>query len=395
MRNSDRATLALLSTALGGKKAEPSEDFDAEAAFSLCRRHGMLPLLSEGLSANGICLSNSAEGTLRRSAAVCVAVGMKQSAAAEELRNAFLRAGISFMPLKGISVREKYPSPVYRMMGDIDFLVKERESEKAGELLSELGFVFIRNGDRQSVWSRDTVMVELHTGLVSETSADFAEYWRNAWERAHKVNGSCEHRFSPEDEYCYLVTHIAKHFRNGGIGLRQIADIYVYKKACPELDTAYISAELERLGLSVFYGTLLRLEALLFEGAEEENETVQGAADYVLRCPFATHKSASASKGLRELAEGTGEPRLKKLFKAAFLPYREMCGLYGILKGLPFLLPVLWVVRGVDRCFIHRDSARLTVRAIMASGGAELAAQREFLNSVGLDTSFGKGAGSH
>ena len=33
------------------------------------------------------------------------------------------------------------------------------------------------------------------------------------------------------------------------------------------------------------------------------------------------------------------------LFSKAFLPYRNMSGLFPILKRLPFLLPVFWIVR--------------------------------------------------
>lgn len=372
-----------------------SDDFDLAAAVRLCRRHGILPILYAGLSRTENKPDKEKMSHLRRIAASCIIVDRAQLCVVDDIKKAFAENGIPFMPLKGLSVKPKYSHSEYRLMGDCDFLIGRKEAERAAEVLSELGFAPKRDGDRQSEWkSKEGITVELHTGVVSESNGDFVRYWGDGWDFARPTGeGSSEYRMSSEDEFDYLITHLAKHFRNGGVGLRHFTDIYVYEKSEPDMDRDYINEELGKLGLRDFYENIKRTLATWFMGGEED-ETTARITEFVMRSgSFGTADGASVSDELKRRAKGENKSRKKRLLSAVFLPYGNMCGFYPVLEKAPVLLPLFWVVRLFDRAFVHRKKAKKTITGIMVSGSSQVDEFRNMLTEVGLSPDFGHGIG--
>ena len=59
----------------------------------------------------------------------------------KETQHEMGNAGIPYVILKGCASAFYYPDPSKRLMGDVDFLVKESDLEQAGEILRQEGFV--------------------------------------------------------------------------------------------------------------------------------------------------------------------------------------------------------------------------------------------------------------
>ena len=57
---------------------------------------------------------------------------------------------------------------------------------------------------------------------------------------------------TPEDEFIYLFTHFAKHYRDGGIGCRYVVDLWVFLRNNPTMDPEKIKRELDKLQLREF-----------------------------------------------------------------------------------------------------------------------------------------------
>lgn len=65
---------------------------------------------------------------------------------------------------------------------------------------------------------------------------------------------------SKEDTYLYLLAHLAKHLKNGGAGIRQILDIWLYlQKEDDGLDKAYLRESLKALELEKLHTTIKEL----------------------------------------------------------------------------------------------------------------------------------------
>ena len=146
----------------------------------------------------------------------------------------------------------------------------------------------------------------------------------------------------------FLLTHFAKHYRNGGIGVRHMLDLYIYKKAKPDMDQQYIRGELKKLGLDVFYGHILQTISAWFEGAETTS-TTDIISDHIFRGgAFGSKEGRMMANAIRDKVEtGKTARQLKRqrLLHAVFLPYDSMCIKYPCLKKCSVLLPIMWVVR--------------------------------------------------
>lgn len=104
-------------------------------------------------------------------------------------------------------------------------------------------------------YKRPFMNIEMHRNMIDE-KYEFAKYYQNIWSKLIKSdNKNYEYYLTDEDYYIYLVAHLAKHFANGGTGIRSIIDIYIYLEHKRELNWKYINEEFSKLQLSQFSKT--------------------------------------------------------------------------------------------------------------------------------------------
>ena len=144
---------------------------------------------------------------------------------------------ISCVILKGAAAAMAYPHPMLRTMGDVDFLVKRGDLERAEKLLEENGYLLVQEKNREKhhfAYSKDKIIFELHwrIPLISESDekrmAFFEEGIGNReW---HEIGGNKFPVLPTLLNGLVLVFHIDQHLRTG-LGLRQIVDwmMYVHK----------------------------------------------------------------------------------------------------------------------------------------------------------------------
>ena len=187
--------------------------------------------------------------------------------------------------------------------------------------------------------------------------------------------------------YIHLITHFAKHYRDGGIGIKHMIDLWVYKKAKTNLDCEYVKSELEKLRLYDFFEIVEKTLDVWFDDAEEKFETKLIADTVFNSGAYGTAEDAATSKIIRAAEGKKSVTRVKFIYrlKAVFLPYKQMREKYVFLGKAPVLLPIMWIVRlfnviifkqGRVRHYIEKEK-RLTNEAIYN--------QKEKLNAVGLD----------
>ncbi|MBR1814967.1 MAG: nucleotidyltransferase family protein [Lachnospiraceae bacterium] len=142
--------------------------------------------------------------------------------------------------LKGAAAAMAYPRPTLRTMGDVDFLVKRPDFEKAAALLEENGYVLTHEKDLVSHhygYAKNHIHFELHRRipLVSETD----ETWMSRFEEGidarewHEIEGYRFPTLPVTLNGLVLMLHIDQHLRSG-LGLRQIIDWMMYAHTLPE-----------------------------------------------------------------------------------------------------------------------------------------------------------------
>ncbi len=270
--------------------------------------------------------------------------------------------GAKHMPLKGYIVKNLYPSPDMRTMGDLDLLI---EKEKCDEIVSAFvadGFTSCAEGDLHSNVERGNAYIEFHRSMVNEKHETLYGYFGNGFHRAKLADGySCRYELTHEDLYIFLIAHVAKHYRYGGTGIRSLLDLYVYRKAYPDMDYDYISAELEKIGLRIFGEKVEKIADNWFSGNfNGEYDTV---SSYIVS--GGVYGDENAPLLIEFINESQGSiktTKIKKWFETV-LPGKElMTTRYPILKKFIFLLPLFWIVRFFDTLIRTPQNFRKSVK---------------------------------
>lgn len=342
--------IALVKSALTGEKAEVSENFDWDNALNTAKKHQIIPMLYYGVQYSGITTPTEIMQFLELATYKNIAVSQNQLYALEQIYKAFDENEIDYMPLKGSVLKFVYPKPELRPMGDADILIRQEQYEKIRPIMTGLGFSEILESDHELLWNKKGVLhVELHKRLIPSHNKDYYEYYGDGWRFAeHKEN--CRYDMRDEDNYIYLFTHYAKHYRDGGIGIRHMTDLYVFAAAHSELNYGYIEKELEKLQLLKFYKSTRHTLGVWFGGEMPDNMSDFITAKIFGSGSFGTHKDSVLSQALKATKSGETARSIKskKIIHDLFLPYEAMCAKYHFLIKLPVLLPIMWIVRAFN-----------------------------------------------
>ena len=189
-----------------------------------------------------------------------------------------------------------------------------------------------------------------------------------------------------EDEFVYLFGHFAKHFRDGGIGCRHMVDLWVFLTAYPTMDMQKVTAALEILQLPDFYRHIRRLIAWWFEDREED-EHLDMISEFIFSSgSWGRMESKILAWNIRSASKAPHAPggRLGHLWRLTFPGVEQLKQKYTVLQKAPWLLPVVWVYRPVYKLLFERRSFRQEGRKLKVLSEENLAAQRKFLEAVGL-----------
>ena len=393
MLDFQKGILALVKSAIDNTKAELPEAFDWEKAIAFGKKHQILPILYWGCNNSQIAPPAEIASFLKMALLKSVAVSQRQDYYIEKMFCAFCNHHIDFMPLKGAILRKYYPEAGMRLMSDCDVLIKLPQYPRIREIMTEIGFEEKYESNHELVWEvPGNLTVELHKFVIPSYNEDYFAYFGDGWRLAKEtVDDSSRYRMTVEDALIYNFTHMAKHYRDGGIGIRHILDIYVYMNKHPNLDKAYMDGELKKLSLFDFFYNVLHTIDVWFCGKEADAMS-DHITNYIFSSgSYGTAKNKNISAAVREAKGEKPErfTRLKKWVALLFLPYGAMCEKYPVLTKAPVLLPLMWVVRWVQVLFgSKRQLIAQTNANIKVLTADNIDAFQDSLHYVGLDFDF-------
>ena len=390
MTEQQRALLLLIKSALTGEANALPNNTDLANVFQVAKRHGVDVMAYYGALLCGI--DKNAEPLRAASMRVyqSIAVSETQLAAIRKITDACEARGVLHMPLKGTLLKGLYPHAEMRRMGDADILIDCSQYDIIRSIMDELGYIENYESDHELVWSKNPVCIEFHKRLIPSYNKDYYQYYGDGWKLAALMDGySFRYKMNPCDEMVYLFTHFAKHYRDAGIGLRHIIDLWVYHKHNPNLDEAYIATELKKLQLFEFYDNIMRTLRVWFENYPDDDKTELITQFVFTSGEYGHAYNANLSNVLKNNKKGQSAQAAKchRVFKALFPDFTEMRKIYPVLKKLPGLLPIMWVVRLIYKAF-HAGDIRNFIRRRLSFKAEEVSAYQQSLNHVGLDFNF-------
>lgn len=340
--------LSVIKAVLHNKNVEViEEDMDKSVLLKIAKSHRLENFLYYGLKEMNlgelsVRLAKSHKNDVYRAAIF--------AAESELLFHAFAKNEIKFMPLKGLVIKYLYPHIDLRTMVDVDILFDESKKKEVKKVMVELGYkVKSYNAGNHDVYLKDPLMhVEMHHSLIDE-SYSLSQYYKSIWNRVILEKDSCfQYRMTDEDFYLFLIAHTAKHFLNGGTGIRNIIDIYLYlEKYKKELNINYIESELEKLGLLVFSKKISELAYYWFDEGET-NQILEQIGSYVVHSGVYGNITNAAIINIllgKKGKDSLTSSKIKYILRRIFPSYSTMKRRNKILKKIPILLPWFWFTR--------------------------------------------------
>ena len=282
--------------------AERVSRMDLAALYRMSERHLLSGITAMALESAGVQddAFTQAKGNAIRKAAIL-------DAEKGPVLDALEAAGIWHMPLKGSVIKDLYPKLGMRQMSDIDILFDASKTQDVYKAMTGLGF----------------------EGEVNE----------------HSVH---DHYTKPP--VCNFELH------------RKLF-VYCTKKGST-MDWAYISAELEKLGIADFEARGRSLALHLF-GGEELAEAEQEMLDYI--SASGTYGKVANGVNNRVDAYGGGlRGKIRYFFSRAFLPMSTVRSSFPLFAKVPVLLPFLPLYRTVRSFFNNRSKMKTELKTLFS-----------------------------
>lgn len=295
---------------------------------------------------------------------------LQQAEEITKIYRSFSEAGIKMIFLKGSILKEIYPSPDMRFMGDIDVLIPTEAMEKADEIMKRRGFQLEGESELEIVYHKKPLLnVEVHRKLVQKETPYYA-FSKAIWERAREVDGQpFMYEFLWEDFYLYQLIHLKRHFDGGGTGIRYVMDIYLFLQKWREtLDWEQLHRTAKELGIETFMEDLEQLADTWFgKGIWAETEEQRELAEYVITSGLYGVKSRyienQVQSALKKGKTSLGG-KAKYFLGRCFLPYDTMIYMYPSLRKCPILLPFCWIHRLVRAVFTKKTIVKMELKAM-------------------------------
>lgn len=288
---------------------------------------------------------------------------MFQEAEKERLVEAFNKAKIAFLPLKGWHLRSIYPKQEYRFMSDLDILIHRDDRKAASVLLSNLGYSggIGDYGSDDSYMLEPCIHVEMHLDMVSVEHDNWFHYYESIWDKAILVFGY-EYKLNWNDYFIYMMINYLKDYTLQGVGIRPIIDFYFFlEKYRSELDFDYINEEFRKLDVYDLSQETLQLVDDWFGDTpkilgNEMGDRLLNSGIYGTSEELVQHRYDKLSANVK----GRSAKKFIYLVRRAFPEMKIMKYKYPILNKAPFLLPVCWCIRLVR----HSDRAKMEIRTV-------------------------------
>ena len=351
--------------------------------YGLSKSHDMAHIVSAELDAQGL-LKNGDEISekFRKQHMIAIFRYERINYELEEICTALENAQIQFIPLKGSIIRKYYPEPWMRTSCDIDVLVRPDDLDRAIKCIQDdLGYDFEGRGSHDvSLFSPSGVHIELHYDLVEEDRANNCrDILKNAWDYAEQISeGAYRCNFSDAMFYFYHIAHMAKHFENGGCGVRPLLDLWILDKQ-EGYDAVVRDALLESGALLKFTTAARSLASVWFDGTEHTETTAQMEQYLLFGGVYGNMENRVA---IQQHKKGG---KFKYIVSRIFLPYSTIKFHYPILQKHRWLTPVMQVRRWfklVLRGGLKRSINEINVNAKMSDDKKESAT--ELLERIGL-----------
>lgn len=356
-----KTVISLIKSALYKEKTVLPEEFDYDEFKDILQRHDIWGLLYYGFYNSGIEVPDWLRLKFQKNVGLTESLWYKGGEVCETLK----QNGLEYVPLKGIVLKDLYPSAYMRRIGDVDILIRKKDYKKIRRLMLGLGYTEGNESDHELHWIKDGQLIEFHKRIIPSYNKDFYRVVGDGFE------------WIKDHEYEYIFTHFAKHYRDAGIGITHLVDLEILKRKSTDKG-------LKELHLDKFYDNVQRTLDCWFRDREFDDVTMQITDTVFNSGKYGTKETLLKSQALKELNAANGDykkARVKDFFNRLFPPYSAMKIRNPILGKIPVLLPFLWIWRIISSVFTGKAREGLRANKNISQNSD----YKDELAAVGLD----------
>ena len=272
---------------------------------------------------------------------------------------------IGILPLKGYIFKTIYPKPLFREMGDLDFLIEPGKINEMDSIMKSMSYEADDVGLEEShdVYKKDPyLVVENHRRLLPPTE-DNHWYTDGIWDRLNNSESPYFKTMTWTDFYLYHLLHFEKHYSMGGCGVKNIVDhYYAITKLKDKIDWDFVKATLPKMDYVDFEKKATGLALALFED-KDMTEELEQSLDFIM---------SSGSYGTFEEYQKFEFESYKKdfgiktkkgyFFRRMFMERERMEFIYPSLKKHRWLLPFCWIHRLFKAIFTRSDKVKTELK---------------------------------
>ncbi len=378
--------LSLIKSGIYGNKPTLSPNFNTQPIYSFAKKHQMMGIMLYGMLAAGFSSDLPEVKALYSGALSETIFHERQQTELSRLYKVLNQNSIAFMPLKGALLKEIYPRGEFRVMSDADILIHTEEYGKLSLILKECGFEEQYESDHELVWKKNGLIVEFHKHLIPSYNSDYFDYFKNVWGKAVSVDG-CRFALDRNDEFIYNFTHLAKHYRDGGIGVKHYIDLWLMLEKY-SLNPEYIRAELGKLHLDRFFDNVIKTLQFWFADGEY-NDTVGLIINRTLGS--GAYGSADAQLVGRVARNAARKHSgFSVILRLICPPVKVLKVTYKYLEKYPFLLPIAWVSRWANALFLRPERLKRGAKYVKTAHSDKLERHISQLHAVGIEYNLKK-----
>ena len=378
-------TIKLIRFGMGIDKDLDTEGVDFATAmpdiYKLAKHHDVAHIVAYAVKRCGIKCDDETAKKLDKQYLISIFRYQHQRYDLSVILNTFESAGIAHIPLKGSVLRAYYPQEWMRTGCDIDVLVREEELDTAKDTLVNIGYkAGLKMTHDISLESPGGTHVEVHFDLIEKDKHGPDSVLEEFFNDASAKEGKTYHlESSPEMFIYYHIGHMAKHFVNGGCGIRPFLDLYVIKSKI-NYDEERLFSLLARGGYLKFANEAFALSDAWFSDGIADELTSRVANFVSLGGVYGNVENMVAVKTTKKGS------RAGYILHRIFIPYDELRYSYPSLTGKRWLTPVYWVARFFRIVFSKRLGYSVKeIKEGISANKTKTDAVAKLLADIGLD----------
>ena len=179
--------IELIRSVLEERKPQPKpEQISMKCLFLTAKKHNLACMAYDAAKQIAGKEDKEVMETWQTASRSCEIMNVVQKNEGKKLLVKLTDEQIRVLPMKGWIMKQFYPKPEYRQMGDLDFLIDSENRKPVREIMTDLGYGFVKNEceDTVDVYQKNPWMhVEIHNRMIPYKNK---KRYENIWERCEQ-----------------------------------------------------------------------------------------------------------------------------------------------------------------------------------------------------------------